>query len=316
MEWYNGIKSFFSSARGKDLLLYLTFVVISAIFWAILTLGNSVQTHFKVRLKIDEIPKGVTLLSDYPSEMDVSVKNTGYAFFRYMVGATPEIRVNFNTYADGNGNFVITRQNMEDLLRESFGKDTGIDTFTPDQLKIRYTTQPGKKVPVELVCDFQPALQYVVTGSKLSPDSVVIYADAENLSVLTRVTTAKALRHNLKESADIKVGLVRINDVRMQPDSVMVHIDVEALASKEHDVEIVTRNCPQGSHLVAFPATVKVEYLMPLSLYKRADSPRPVVYIDYNDIRQGQKKLPVHIEKSAVLQNISVVRDSVEYIIE
>lgn len=95
MEWYKNVKMFFSSARGRDVLLYVLFVTISAIFWSVLTLGNSMQTHYKVKLTIDGIPEGTTLITDAPEYIDVSVRNNGYAFVRYMVGAIPEVSVNF-----------------------------------------------------------------------------------------------------------------------------------------------------------------------------------------------------------------------------
>lgn len=40
---------------------------------------------------------------------------------------------------------VLAKQNIEDLLREAFGKDASIDAFSPEQLELRYTTNPGKK---------------------------------------------------------------------------------------------------------------------------------------------------------------------------
>ena len=79
MDWYKNIISFFSSSRGRDVLLYLLFVAISAAFWAILTLGNSIKTHYKVKFTIEGIPQGTTLITDYPQYIDVSVKNNGYA---------------------------------------------------------------------------------------------------------------------------------------------------------------------------------------------------------------------------------------------
>lgn len=132
------------------------FVTISAIFWSVLTLGNSMQTHYKVKLTIDGIPEGTTLITDAPEYIDVSVRNNGYAFVRYMVGAIPEVSVNFGRFADGKGRVVLAKQNIEDLLREAFGKDASIDAFSPEQLELRYTTNPGKKCRLWLMATSRP----------------------------------------------------------------------------------------------------------------------------------------------------------------
>ena len=75
-------------------------------------------------------------------------------------------------------------------------------------------------------------------------------------------------------------------------------------------------NCPKGEHLVVFPATVKVSFLLPLSSYNKNVGNHPTVYVDYNDIKLSAKKLPVRIGKSDICHNISLPIDSVEYIIE
>lgn len=317
IEWYDKAKRFFSSARGRDILLYLLFVAISAIFWSVLTLGNSIQTHCKVKFTIDGIPAGTTLITDCPEYLDVSVKNNGYAFVRYMVGAMPEITVNFNRYSDGKGRMVLTKQNIDELLRSVFGKDASIDTFSPEQMVLRYTTHPGKKVPVKVDGDFTADLQYVVNGSVVAmPGYVTVFSDAENLDAIDAVSTMRVVRHNLKGQTEVKVALRSDENVRVVPDSVVIRIPVEPLVSKEQDVAISVVNCPETEHLVAFPATLRVSYLLPLSAYNRNAAQLPVVFVDYNDIRNGLRKLPLHVKKSELLRGVSLPVDSVEYIIE
>lgn len=316
-KWYDNIRQFLSSSRGRDVLLYLLFVAISAAFWAILTLGNSIQTHYKVKFTIDDIPEGTTMITDGPKYLDVSVKNKGYAFVRYMVGAVPEVQAKFSTYADGKGNFVITKQNMDELLRDAFGKDASLETFSPEQLSLKYTTLPGKKVAIRVNGDITADMQYVVNGAVVvSPARVTVFGGADQLNEIESVVTERIVRHNLKERTSVKVALVKRPDVKFVPDSIVVSIPVEPLVNKDLETTISIVNCPKGEHLVVFPATVKVSYLLPLSSYNKNVGNHPTVYVDYNDIKSSAKKLPVHIGKSDICHNISLPIDSVEYIIE
>ena len=63
------LKEFLSSSKGRDILLYLVFVIISFAFWAILSLNNLIQDNYKVRFRITGIPQGVTMINDYPKIM-------------------------------------------------------------------------------------------------------------------------------------------------------------------------------------------------------------------------------------------------------
>ena len=128
--------------------------------------------------------------------------------------------------------------------------------------------------------------------------------------------TKHIVRHNLKESETVKVALLKKENVRIEPDSVVVTIPVEPLVSKEQEVAITVANCPEGEHLVAFPATVKISYLVPLSVYNKNTSQSPVVFVDYRDVQNGKNKIPLHTAKSNVFQGVSLPVDSVEYIIE
>lgn len=317
MDWYKNIISFFSSSRGRDVLLYLLFVAISAAFWAILTLGNSIQTHYKVKFTIEGIPQGTTLITDYPQYIDVSVKNNGYAFVRYMVGSTPEVSAKFSTYADGKGNLTITRQNLEELLRNAFGQNASIDTFSPDQLQLKYTTQPGKKVRIVVNSEITPALQYVINGKlQTMPAYVTVYASADKLAEINSVTTERIVRQNLKEQTIVKVAITKEADVKIIPDSVTIKIPVEALVSKEQEIAITVNNCPQTERLVVFPGTLKVSYLVPLSVYNSNSNKTPTIFVDYNDISKSSKKLPLHVSASNVFHSVSLPVDSVEFIME
>lgn len=317
-ELANRIKLFFSSARGHDVLLYLLFVFVSFGFWVVLTLGNSIQNHYKVKLQVVGIPKGITLISDCPDNIEVSVKNNGYAFVRYMIGDAPTLSVNFSEYSDGKGGINISNQELGELLKSVFGNESIIETFTPDQLDIRYTNLPGRKVPVKLNGDFTPDIQYVINGAvRIVPDSVVVYADAENISLIEELATNRMIRHNLKDTLSIKVPLQKLQNVKTWPDSVSVMVPVEPLVSKTQEISITAVNCPSGERLVTFPSKVKVSYLLPLSLYNKSTQIQPNVYVDYLDVKEGGSKLPLREGASSpLLHNIALETDSVEYLLE
>lgn len=317
MDLYKRVKLFFSTAKGRDVLLYLLFVVVSFVFWAILTLGNSIQNHYKVQLQIEGIPQGVTLISDYPKTFDVSVKDSGYAFLKYMVGDSPTVSVNFSNYSDGEGRLSVSKQEIEGILHELFGADASIETFSPEVLSIRYTTLPGRKVPVRILGDFTTDIQYVVNGKvNVIPDSVVIYSDQENLNMVESVSTNPLKRHGLKDTLSMKVALRKMEDVRMLPDSVVVTVPVEPLVSKSQEVPVTAVNCPPGVRIVAFPSRVQVSFLVPLSFYDSSLNVRPNVYVDYRDIVSGRDKLPLRFSPAENMQNIELAVDSVEYILE
>lgn len=312
------LKEFLSSSKGRDILLYLVFVVISFAFWAILSLNNLIQDNYKVMFRITGIPQGVTMINDYPREFNVTVKNNGYVLLKYMIGDNPEITVDFKEYANGNGQMLISRQEMEDMLVAEFGSGTSIVSFSPESLSIKYTSLPGKKVPVEIYGDYVANFQYVVNGEIVAvPDSVTIYSDAGNLSAINKVRTEKIISRNLTDSLYVKIAIQNIKDVRAVPDSVDVMIPVEPLVTKRSSIPVIVKNLPENVSVVVFPSYVQVSYLLPMSLYNDRLDDKFEASVDYGDIQGNKAKLPVRIEIAPeIYQNIQLETDSVEYVIE
>lgn len=312
------LKEFLSSSKGRDILLYLVFVIISFAFWAILSLNNLIQDNYKVMFRITGIPQGVTMINDYPREFNVTVKNNGYVLLKYMIGDNPEITVDFKEYANGNGQLLISRQEMEDMLVAEFGSGTSIVSFSPESLSIKYTSLPGKKVPVEIYGDYVANFQYVVNGEIVAiPDSVTIYSDAGNLSAINKVRTEKIISRNLTDSLYVKIAIQNIKDVRAVPDSVDVMIPVEPLVTKRSSIPVIVKNLPENVSVVVFPSSVQVSYLLPMSLYNDRLDDKFEASVDYGDIQGNNAKLPVRIEIAPeIYQNIQLETDSVEYVIE
>lgn len=312
------LKEFLSSSKGRDILLYLVFVIISFAFWAILSLNNLIQDNYKVMFRITGIPQGVTMINDYPREFNVTVKNNGYVLLKYMIGDNPEITVDFKEYANGNGQILISRQELEDMLVAEFGSGTSIVSFSPESLSIKYTSLPGKKVPVEIYGDYVANFQYVVNGEIVAvPDSVTIYSDAGNLSAINKVRTEKIISRNLTDSLYVKIAIQNIKDVRAVPDSVDVMIPVEPLVTKRSSIPVIVKNLPENVSVVVFPSYVQVSYLLPMSLYNDRLDDKFEASVDYGDIQGNKAKLPVRIEIAPeIYQNIQLETDSVEYVIE
>lgn len=312
------LKEFLSSSKGRDILLYLVFVIISFAFWAILSLNNLIQDNYKVRFRITGIPQGVTMINDYLREFNVTVKNNGYVLLKYMIGDNPEITVDFKEYANGNGQILISRQELEDMLVAEFGSGTSIVSFSPESLSIKYTSLPGKKVPVEIFGDYVANFQYVVNGEIVAvPDSVTIYSDAGNLSAINKVRTEKIISRNLTDSLYVKIAIQNIKDVRAVPDSVDVMIPVEPLVTKRSSIPVIVKNLPENVSVVVFPSYVQVSYLLPMSLYNDRLDDKFEASVDYGDIQGNKAKLPVRIEIAPeIYQNIQLETDSVEYVIE
>src|SRR5574344_2559102 len=142
------LKSFLTTQRGKNFFLYLVFVVISFVFWLLLTLNNQVQQEYRITFNVTDVPDSITMISNFPPNMKVVVKEKGTTLLRYSLGSTPTLNVSFNEYNDGENRFRISSGQLRNLISNMFGNNVTIVSVSPDSINTHYTTLPPKKVPI------------------------------------------------------------------------------------------------------------------------------------------------------------------------
>lgn len=312
------IKAAVTSARGREVWLFLLFLAISYVFWLLLTLNNETQEDIAVPVAITNVPDSVTIISDVPSAIKVSVRDKGSILMRYNFNHTKVMKIDWNEYTHSDNRFLMGRVDLGGRLRDYFSPSTQLVTVMPDSLKLTYTTNPGRKVPVNLRADLRAALGTVINGDiTLYPDSVMLYSVNDLPHNLLEVNTIEVMRSNLADTTQFVVKLDPIDGVRMVPDHVTVNIPVEPLIARTQFAPVITKNVPDGTGLLTFPSQVEVSYLVPMSEYN--SEPYPLrAYVDFSDTRASSvSKIPVSISLMPdTYKNVSISPDSVEYIIE
>ena len=275
------IRQFFATAKGRDVLLYLIFVVVSFAFWMILTLGNSLQSNITVRLKIEGMPKGVTLVGDCPEHIVVSVKTNGYAFLRQMLNVEPELSLDFAKYDNRNGYLIVSHQQLQEQLVRLLGQEATINSFSPDGFSSYYTKLPPKKVPVHIVGDFAAGMQYVINGDITVDEFKVSYKDADGNTqeVTTNLTTYETEREweAAKQAAGEEGKVVGDDEV------IFIEKTGEFIIGK-NVADSITDN----------KADIQVEYTK--KGFENGEA-KPYYYYDCKDVTKDDPKLQVSYKK-------------------
>lgn len=308
------------SSQGKDMLVFLMFLLVSYVFWLLLTLNNEVQEDVSVRLEITEIPDSVTIISDIPQTMAVSVRDKGSTLARYLWGGTPSLKLPFKDYATPNNRFVVTETEIDSRLRSLFGQSSQIISAKPDSISTYFTTQPGRKVKLMLRVEAHPSLQCVISGPiTASADSVTIYSVNDLPATIKSAETQPVVRTDLSDTTWVETRVQPITGTRIVPDHVRVCIPVEPLIAKTRTIPVNIVDVPEGLDILTFPSKVKISYLIPMSLYS-VDTELGYAMGDYESLTTGSGRAPKLALHPAGLpdfyHNVSLDTDSVEYIIE
>lgn len=317
----NWLTALYKKMSSKDTFLFLTFVVIAALFWLLLAFNNNMTHDITVNVTVQK-PANVTLIQDVPSRITVTVKDRGLSFLKSFFKSTPSIELNFEKYVNEKSNTMeLTPNQLLNEVRRAISREASVIKVLPESINVMYTTLPGKKVPVnweDNIKNIIPDKQFVINPDMIttSPDSVVVYAlDNATLYKISEVDISTVEVANLTSTYTKDVRLKPINNVRIIPDVVKLSVPVEPLIKKEYNASISVRNQPYGLNILVFPPSVNVSFLVPQSRYR--DPVNLTVIVDYNDIDLSSKKVNLKLgEVSGSYSNVTLGIDSVNYVLE
>ncbi|MDE5975342.1 MAG: hypothetical protein K2M10_01135 [Muribaculaceae bacterium] len=306
-----------SSSSFHNVMVFMVFVGISALFWFILALNDSVQNSFNVRLHISNVPDSVTFISDIPEKIHISVRDKGTNLWRNGVLRQPTLHINFREYAD-MGVLKVSKNDLLSSLKGLFGANAQITSTSADSLVLVYTDNKGKRVPVEVLAQVFPSLGSTLEGEiRVVPSNVLVYGEKSTLDSIHKVVTETISLRDVSESTTREVRLRQLRGARIIPDKVQVHIPIEPLVKKEAMISLTPVNVPDGESLLLFPSKVPVEYYVAMSRLEDNDDPSIELEVDFMQTRASHNgKLKVEVKRYPDrLLNLSLKTDSVEYTI-
>lgn len=309
------VKDVFRSQRGRNILVFLVFLVISTILWCILSLNEEDQFDVRMPVRLTHVPDSVTIITTPPATISVSMRAKGTQVIKQSIGNPPAFDIDFRAFRTRNS--VLLRDADVKAVARAAYSGASILVASPDSINLKFTTRKG--VPMPIVIDYQVTAgpQSTIAGRPtLSFDTTFIYSTGRIPSKLNSISTEPIRLIDLNGPTTTRVRLVAPRNSRVIPDSVEVTFNVEPLISKTRKVVIEPVNVPASIKLITFPAQTEVFYMVPMSIYNDSD-PHFRVLADYNSISSRSNKIKLRLrDVPGNLQNVHLQADSAEYIIE
>lgn len=312
------VKQKATSGRGRSIFTFLIFLLISTIFWFMMTLNETIQRDYRLQVEIGEIPAGTTFITRAPQYIDVSVKDKGRALIKYEWGNPPKVRIRYSDFIKkGDNRIVINQEMLSNNIRNSFGSGCEILSIRPDSINLITTTRPGDRLPIFFDISTATEPQYIAYGGiQCKYDSVTVYSLNGIPSSMLNISTEHISLRNLTDTTTVEIPLQCPPGTRVEPSTVSVTIPVEPLVAKKRILPIQVVNVPKNVSIHIFPANIELGYLVPMSMFKN-DAAVPAAVIDFRTINPGSTTAEVSITQVPdYYHNIDSNPSEVEYLIE
>lgn len=300
--------------------MFLSFLMISTLFWFMSTLNDTYETEFTVGLKIGGIPEHVVITEDLPENFKVTVKDKGFNLLRYAyLDQIQPLTVSFGSYSGAGGHGMVKAADVQKMMSRRLSESTKIISVKADHWDFYYAFGGQKKVPVQVKGRIQAKSDYYVTNTTISPDSVVIYATEEAFDTINVVYTEPLMLHGLISSVVVPQRLQHIYGAKIEgSDTAKVSITVDRLTEIMISVPVKPVNWPDNVQIKTFPAKVSVRVSVGVANLRTVKPELFTVVADYKDMPKNSRGgFPIKLisqPKGIVRANLKY--SEVDYVIE
>ena len=313
------IRNFLLSKNSREFLIFLFFVLVSFSFWVLQMLDDVYQTDITMQVRLKNQPKEVVMTSGLPSEIHVQVEDRGTVLLNYLLGRSfYPIVFDFKDYEEAGTSVLLSRAEVSKKISTQLNTSTKLLSVRPDTLSYIYSKGDAKMVPVAISGQITAGREFYISGMKLEPDSVMVYAPK---NVLNTIHTAYTVPVSLKGVTDTimqSVNLQPVKGAKFIPATNQLSVFVDMYSEKKVEVPVVGVGFPKGKILRTFPAKVQVFFQVGLKNFAKVSADNFRIEVAYKDLKNNQSdQIPLKLTNSPEhVGHVRLVPSSVDYLIE
>jgi len=284
---FRTVRNFLFSNVNKQFLVFLFFLLLSSIFWLMMTLNETYEKEIRVPVHV-ATPKNVMLTSNDTDTIRVTVRDKGWVLLRYLYGKKIGVlTINSKSYDRGNGSGAVSSSDLRRFTEQRLELSTKIVSVKPDKLEFFYNNGERKRVPVRWTGRVIPDQLYFIAEVAYSPDSVDVYAAPEKLDSITAVYTEPLNYASFRDTLSVDCRLSHDHNVKVVPERSRVTFCTDVLTEESIDgVPIQCINLPPGKVVRTFPPKIKVHFVAGVSQIRHLRPEDFTVIADYLEIMQ------------------------------
>ncbi len=313
--WYR-FKKF---ATSRDALMFVVFVMFSALLWWSRNNDNQRQRTMVVTIHYLGLTPDIAFTDSIPQSLKITYTDNDAGLFRskptldiVSIDCTQELESKKNSINFSAGTLL---QIVNDQLPQSA---TAL-RIEPSSIQAAFTRLDSKTVPVTFCGTMQAALQYQLENNmSLYPASVTIYGFPSTIDTIQEVKTVEENIIDVKEQVTREIALQSIEGVTFSQSTVELKVSAFAFTETSATLLVQVINAPAQTDIKVFPAEVNVKMQMSIDNYRKFKESDIRAFVNYEDMLKsanGMTKVYISTETIHIF-NVKVYPENIEFIIE
>ena len=314
------IRDFLFSKANREFLIFLLFLLLSGIFWLMMTFNETYEKEIVLPVRYVNVPQNAVLTSGESDSIHVNISDKGFNIFAFIYSQDSHtIDVDFTKYALSDGIGTVSAIDLQHMIEQELPTSAKITSLKTEKLVFYYNNGEKKKVPVRWRGHLRTDPHFFIAKTLIEPDSVTIFASREKLDSIHYIYTRELNYADIHDTLIVTSELQRMQGVKIVPNRVKINIQTDVLTEETIDsIPVVGINMPKGKVLRTFPSRVSVKIVTGMKNYKAIMPSDILVVADYEQFKDETsdkctlqvKKVPEGVSRATL--NVK----QVDYLIE
>ncbi len=311
-------KVYFSNINWRNTLLFLSFLVLAAIFWLMLFFQEDIEINYKIPIKYTNIPDDVVFDTALPESIDTRLADKGSELFRYALYWNDSIIVDVAEY---HNNRIHNLQGTElmQLINQKLQKTSTLKTYYPVNISLNVSKLESKKIDVVFDGEISTGRSNLIPDEyEIEPRQVTAYGSAQQLAEIDEVLTVHTVLNNLKATSQFEIELAAVEGIKLSPNVVDIFIPVLEYTERKFEIPVTVTNTPSNIDVKFFPSNIEVSFSVTLEDYKKISEEDFSIELDYKSFYQNENgRTAVELTLSpASIKNPKLSPSEIDFLLE
>lgn len=309
--------------RGRDIMVFVFFLAISAGFWLMQKLDDTFETDIVVPLELVGVPKGTIITSPLPHSVTITVQDRGANLLHYFRQDDDErqpIKLDFAQYNSGSMTAKVTVPitDVQRSFQQQMLSSTLIKMVRPTKIDFHYNKGMSKVLPVKFIGSVTTRRENYLQGLTFKPDSVTVYAPSGILDTLKYAYTNRMDVENLSKTQDFNIHFPSMPGLKVVPEIVQMTAKVDYYTEQSVQVPVIGVNFPGNVTLKTFPAMVTVKYRIGASNARSVTAKNFVLAATYEELLHAEgSKFRLNLKSTPPgVTRVQIQPKDVEFLLE
>lgn len=292
-ESLNKIKEYFIKGGSNWVILVIS-LLLAFFMWSSRKLSENYSAYLKYKV---DITTNLSSRANKATSTDLLYLNANVSGFQILENNNSDENVilleNLDNkflkkYKESKDIFYLLTSDVKQKVQDALTSSMQIEGFATDTLFFEIPVQSNRIIPVVPSLSVSYESQYMPVGELvLSPDSIYIYGNEQNISQVESVHTDAIREGTVNSSFSGVVKLKKTDGIRYSTNEIYYSQQVVRYIENTIDIPVTVVNAPSDTKIIVWPKSVKLHYRVPFANAKQYTEKDFGVVVDYTLTQDG-----------------------------